>query len=134
MKYLDDIKIIQIDPNNLSGKFLKVREYFFTKNKITVFANKLSKFIFKKWMHLLMQWFVDNWKLENHSFRYSSILYTLPNKVTYLYQKIGWKYAFIHLRRVIYAWKCANVSIIRLYMYMYTTQCCVNFKFNCYWK
>ena len=41
MKFLDNIKLIQIDPNNLSGKFLKVREYFFTKNKISVFANKL---------------------------------------------------------------------------------------------
>ena len=43
MKYLDNIKFIQIDPNNVSGKFLKVREYFFTKNKISVFANKLFK-------------------------------------------------------------------------------------------
>ena len=41
MKYLDNMKFNQINPNNLSAKFLKVREYFFTKNKISVFANKL---------------------------------------------------------------------------------------------
>ena len=41
MKYLDNSKFIQIDQNNLSGKFLKDREYLFTKNKISVFANKL---------------------------------------------------------------------------------------------
>ena len=41
MKFFDNVKFDQINPNNLSAKFLKVWEYFFTKNKISVFANKL---------------------------------------------------------------------------------------------
>ena len=41
MEFFDNVKFDQINPNNLSAKFLKVREYFFTKNKISVFANKL---------------------------------------------------------------------------------------------
>ena len=41
MIFFDNIKFDQINLNNLSAKFLKVREYFFTKNKISVFANKI---------------------------------------------------------------------------------------------
>ena len=41
MIFLDNVKFDQINPNNVSAKFLKVSEYFFTKNKISDFANKL---------------------------------------------------------------------------------------------
>ena len=44
MKFLDNVKFDQINPNNLSAKFLKVREYFLRKTKISVFAGELSNY------------------------------------------------------------------------------------------
>ena len=59
MKFLDNVKFDQINPNNLSAKFLKVREYFFTKNKISVFANKLFNYRWQKMLlHVLTFQFV----------------------------------------------------------------------------
>ena len=64
MKFLDNMKFDQINPNDLAAKILNVRAYIFTKNKISVFANKLFTYRWREFLANVLDVFVTLLQLE----------------------------------------------------------------------